>query len=112
MDEKQEELDASLLAIEEAEADIRMFEKYKRLAENKDFQDVIMYGYLQGYTTDLFQELVNGTYSTRDEMEMHMRKIEAIGAFADYVDGLREKAEIAKVRIERERKFMAEKEEE
>jgi len=70
-----------------------------------------MVGYLQQHAMELFQELINGEYSNKDQMEQHMRKIEAIGGLTDYIEGLREKAEIAKVRIEREREFMAKEEE-
>jgi len=110
MDENQ--TDASLLAIEEAQADIRMYEKYKKLVENENFVEVIMMGYLQNHAMNLFQELINGEYSNKDQMEQHMRKIEAIGGLTDYIEGLRERAETAKVRIEREREFMARKEDE
>ena len=98
----------SQLVIEEANRDIRLFDKYKKLTENDEFIEVIIKGFLQDYSTELFQELMDGTVSTNAEMEAKMRKMEGIGALTEYVTKLHEKAQIAVERIKRENKFLAE----
>jgi len=103
--------DESLLAIQEAQADIEMYNKYGKLTQIPEFVEIIMVGYLQEHATELFQQLINGECSDKDQMEQNMRKIEAIGGLTEYIEGLRTKAEIAKVRIEREHEFMAGQEE-
>lgn len=100
-------VEESRLAIAQANRDIQVFERYKRLAENDDFVEVIVKGFIQNYSTDLFQDLMDGTMSTKDEMENKMRKMEAIGAITDYVTNLHEKAQLAQSRIERENAFIA-----
>jgi len=103
--------DESLLAIQQAQEDIELYKKYGKLTQIPEFVEVIMVGYLQEHATGLFQQLINGEYSNKDQMEQNMRKIEAIGGLTEYVDGLRMRAETAKIRIEREHEFMAKEEE-
>jgi len=115
MEEKEAANDETLsanAAIEEAQEKIELYNKYKRLMQNQDFQEVILNGYLQEYAVSLFQELTSGRPADEERMKMYIRKIEAISTLSGYLDGLATEAELAKQRIERTREWMSKKESE
>lgn len=99
----------SQMAIAEAREEISMFEDYKKLVEDKKFVKVIIEGYLQDHTNELFNELLHG--DGEDDAKI-MRKLDAVRGLTTYVQGLGERAQLAADRIKREQEFLAKNSEE
>jgi len=96
--------------IEEATDIIKLGKDLTTLMKSNEFINVIMQGYLQDATAEVFYELVDGKMSTEDEMKLRMRKIEAINALSSYLDAIPAMVQSAETRIKKERKFLAEQE--
>ena len=109
-----ETLKAIQLAITEREANIERGEKLKRLKENPDFQDVILKGYIEDVSKELFKVLTDPSGASPYSMETIYLKLGSISDLKAYI-GTEEfkgtvqvKAEQAPLEIEREQDYRKE----
>jgi hypothetical protein len=109
-----ETLKAIQSAIAEREANIERGEKLKRLKDNPDFQDVILKGYIEDVSKELFKILTDPTGASPYPIETIYLKLGSISDLKAYI-GTEEfkgtvqvKAEQAPLEIEREQDYRKE----
>ena len=97
----------SQLVIAAAREDIKLFEQYKKMVVTEEFKAVIIEGFLQDYTTELFNELIQGGVKTDADTLAITRKMDGVKVLTSHIEDIGIKATTAVSRIDREEKFLA-----